>query len=52
VFVCTGIQLACSVGGVETLVLLLKKGANADMQDRNGTTALHLAARNGSAIYV
>lgn len=41
-------MLICSVGGVETVTLLLKKGANADVQDRSGTTALHLAARNGS----
>jgi len=35
------------VGAFETVVLLLKKGANVDSQDRNGMTALHLAARNG-----
>ena len=35
------------MGAFETVVLLLKKGANVDSQDRNGMTALHLAARNG-----
>jgi len=35
------------VGGFETVVLLLKKGANVDAQDRNGMSALHLASRNG-----
>ena len=39
------------MGGFETVALLLRKGANVDVKDRNGTTALHLAARNGSAIY-
>ena len=40
-----------SVGGFETVAVLLRKGANVNIQDRSGTTALHLAARNGSAIF-
>ena len=36
-----------STGSADSVGVLLKRGANANLQDKIGVTALHLAARNG-----
>ena len=36
-----------STGSADTVGVLLKRGANVNLQDKIGVTALHLAARNG-----
>lgn len=36
-----------STGAADSLGCLLKRGANVNLQDKIGVTALHLAARNG-----
>ena len=37
----------CSTGAADCLGVLLKKGAHVNVQDKIGSTPLHLAARNG-----
>jgi E3 ubiquitin-protein ligase HACE1 len=41
------LHIAANCGSHDCLTLLLKRGANLDLQDKAGNTALHLAARNG-----
>ena len=36
-----------STGSADSVGVLLKRGANVNLQDKIGVTALHLAARNG-----
>ncbi|CAH3109017.1 unnamed protein product, partial [Porites lobata] len=43
---CTPLMLASSGGYVDQITFLIKHGANVHLQDKNGDTALHHAARN------
>ncbi|CAG8559760.1 16394_t:CDS:10 [Funneliformis mosseae] len=43
----TPLATACKFGHIETAKLLLDFGADPDIQDEEGETPLHLAARNG-----
>lgn len=43
---CTPLMLASSRGYVDQITFLIKHGANVHLQDKNGDTALHHAARN------
>ena len=42
----TPLMVASSCGGVDQITFLIKRGANVHLQDKNGDTALHHAARN------
>lgn len=44
----TPLMVASSCGGVDQITFLIKRGANVHLQDKNGDTALHHAARNNS----
>ena len=42
----TPLMVASSCGGVDQITFLIKRGANVHLQDKNGDTVLHHAARN------
>ena len=42
----TPLMVASSCGGVDQITFLIERGANVHLQDKNGDTALHHAARN------
>ena len=42
----TPLMVASSCDGVDQITFLIKRGANVHLQDKNGDTALHHAARN------
>jgi len=42
----TPLMVVSSCGGVDQITFLIKRGANVHLQDKNGDTALHHAARN------
>ena len=42
---CTPLMIACCWGHVNVVAFLIERGANIDLQDKNGDTALHYAVR-------